>query len=386
MLPAVCSSTIRDWVLKCGLANLTMPREPGEWIWIIDSSIQMGAMKCVLILGIRMDQLKHNKDYTISQSDVVPLVLKTVESCPGEVIRDALMEAKDKTGEAIAVLSDEGSEIKRGVRLYAQTNPPLVHLNDILHKMDLVLKKELEGDETWKQFTKEVTNTMQELKLTSSAHLVPPKQRQKRRLRGEVKIIEWGRSIIRHLASGKATDLEKEKLSWIIKYESSLKSYQEMSNIFDVIVSAVRVRGYYRGLSQIIEQRGPLGERSQSFLRKALQMLKEEESKVPEGMRLLGSSEIIESMFGQFKQLEKNHCSGGLTSLVLSLPAMAGQWTSDLIKTTMEQVTIEKVKEWVTSNLGVTFCSRRRKDLRGTDRIRKGHYLELDECIAIANA
>ncbi len=386
-------STIRGWVLKIGLANLTLPKEVGKWIWIIDVSIQMGAMKCVLILGVNMDRLKEKKDYVLSHSDVEPIILKTVESCPGEVIRDALIEAKEKTGGSIAILSDEGSEMKRGVRLYAQTTP-VIHSHDILHKMDLVLKKELESDEVWKKFTRQMTDSIQRLKLTSSAHLVPPKQRQKKRLRGEIKMIEWGVKIIRHLSSDKASDQQKEILSWIFDYEFILKSYQEMGCIFDLIVSEVRRSGYYQGVSQVIEQKCSqivVVERSQNFFRKALEALKEEENKVSEGIPVLGSSEIIESTFGKFKQLEKNHSSGGLTSLVLSLPAMVGQLSNEFIKMAMEQISIGKVNEWIGNNLGSTFWSRRREDL-GCNQNSVQHeeilnacdYLELDDLLAVS--
>jgi hypothetical protein len=326
-------------------------------------------MKCVLVLGVNMDNFRSVEDYTLSHTSVVPLVLKTVESCPGEVIRDALIEAQGKTGEAIAVLSDEGTEIRRGVKLYNKTDS-VIHLNDILHKMDLVLKKELSVDVIWQGFTKHTTDTIQQLKLSTFAHLIPPKQRQKKRLRGEIKIIEWGQKVIRYLKSGKATDQEKEKLSWILEYEFILNAYQEMAHIFDAIVSEVRKKGYYRNISQNIEQHWPsdeLTERAQSFLKKALKVLKEEESKIPEGMSLLGSSEIIESTFGKFKQLAKGHSSGGLTSLVLSLCAMVGQHCEDFIKTAMEQTSIKDVKEWVKNNLGTTFWSRRRKDLGDND-------------------
>lgn len=384
--PVPAFSTIRDWVLKLGLYNLEMPRERGNWVWIIDVSIQMGAMKCVYVLGVNMDKLKGRKDYTITSEDVVPLVLKTVASCTGEVIQEALIEAERKTGTATVVLSgggteisetgvtsvvlsDEGTDIGRGVKLYSK-GKNIIHLHDILHKVDLILKKELEKDEIWKGFTKQMTDTIQRLKLTTSAHLGPPRQRQKGRLRGELKVIEWGLKIVEFLASGKGTALEKEKLSWVFDYKSVLNEYKEIANIFDMTVSEVRENGYYRGINKIIEQCGfqtASMERSQCFLRKVLKALSEEESKVPEGMRLVGSTEILESMFGRFKQLEKSHSSGGLTSLVLSLPAMIGQWSSDQLKAAMEWASIEKVQDWVETNLGVTFWARRRKDFKVND-------------------
>lgn len=93
LLSTPAFSTVRGWVLKLGLFNLTKPCEQGEWVWIIDCSIQMGTMKCLLILGVRMDTLKERKDFTLSHSDVKPIVLKTVESCRGGVVKAALDEA-----------------------------------------------------------------------------------------------------------------------------------------------------------------------------------------------------------------------------------------------------------------------------------------------------
>ena len=214
--PVPAFSTARDWVLRLGVFNLTKPHEHGEWIWIIDSSIQMGSMKCLLILGVRMDELQKKEDFTLSYNDVKPIVLKTIESCPGEVVKVALNEAKNKTNHAVAIVSDEASELKRGIRLFQEEQEEtqkLVHLHDITHKVDNVLKKELEKDESWKEFTKNMTHTTQKLKLTSSSHLIPPKQRQKKRMRSEIDIIKWETKILNHLDSGKANELEKEYLS-----------------------------------------------------------------------------------------------------------------------------------------------------------------------------
>ena len=157
-------------------------REEGEWIWIMDSSIQMGAMKCLLILGVRLEVLRRNDSFILSHNDVEPLVLKTIESCPGEVVKKALDEAKKKTQGAIAIVSDEGSELKRGVRLFQDEqvlNQKPIHIHDITHKVDLILKKEVKNDCQWKEFTQEMTKTTQQLKLSASSHLIPPEQRQK---------------------------------------------------------------------------------------------------------------------------------------------------------------------------------------------------------------
>lgn len=385
--PTPVFSTARDWLLKLGLFNLTKPCQTGEWVWIVDCSIQMGAMKCLLILGVRMEVLKERGDFTLSHADVVPIVLKTIESCPGEVVKMALDEAKNKTGRAVAVVSDQGAELKRGVRLFLEeqedTEKP-TYLHDIMHKTDLILKKELERDCDWKNFIKEMTNTTQQLKLSSSSHLIPPKQYQKkRRMRSEIDNIEWGMKIIQYLDSNKANELEKVKLSWVLNYRSQLIIYKEMAIFFDMSTKEVREHGYCQQTVKTLKEKGNLelcSDRSRSFFSKVLEAIEQEVSKVSKGSCLLGCSEIIESVFGKFKQLEKHHAFAGLTSLVLSLPSFLGTISENVVKAAMEQISIGKVKEWIKANLGHTFWSRRRSDLNGHEEIKK-NYLESDELL-----
>jgi hypothetical protein len=383
--PTPVFSTIRDWLLKLGVFNLGQTHEAGKWVWIIDCSIQIGAMKCLLILGVRLDILQKRGNFILSHSDVKPIVLKTVESCPGEIVKEALDEAKKKTQGVVEIISDEGSELKRGVRLFQEEQlkeQKPVHLHDITHKIDLVLKKELKNDYEWKSFTKRMTHTTQTLKHSSSSHLIPPKQRQKNRMRSEIDIIEWGIKICSYLDSKKANELEKEKLSWVLNYRRQLSIYQEMAILFDMSTQEVREQGYRQETTKILKKKGAIianSKRSRSFFSKILKTIEQEVKKIPKDSCLLGCSEVIESAFGKFKQLEKNHASGGLTSLVLSLPALLGDTSMEVIKEAMEKVSIKQVKEWIKENLGSTFWSQRRSNLSMSNELKDGYYLESDD-------
>lgn len=388
--PTPVFSTVRDWLLKLGLFNLKQTYEAGEWVWIIDCSIQMGAMKCILVLGVRLEALQKRGDFVLSHSDVKPIVLRTVESCPGEVIKEVLEVANKKTQGAVAIVSDEGSEMKRGVRLFQEgqvEGQKTIHLHDITHKVDLVLKKELEQDCEWKKFTQQMTNSTQQLKLSSSSHLIPPKQRQKKRMRNEIEVIKWGLGIADYLESGKANEWEKSKLSWVFDYRSSLDAWSEMAILFDMSTKEIRDHGYRQGAVNILRERGfavASYERNRSFLSKILKKIEEEEIKVPIGCCFPGCSEVIESVFGKFKQLEKNHASGGLTSLILSLPAIVGDITMGMVKDAMEKISIEEVNKWVQDNLGRTFWSHRRTDLRTKRCNEINAYLESDEFLEVS--
>jgi hypothetical protein len=371
-------NTIRSWVLRIGLYMLERVKEKEDWIYIMDASIQMGSMKCLLILGIRRKCLEDKGHYVPSYQDVEPLAIRTVESCNAKVVQEALLEAEAKTGTPHAVISDEGKEMIKGVSLWNGDKKKVIHHFDVTHKVDLILKKEIEGDQEWHEFTKQMTATVQQLKLTSSAHLIPPKQRQKRRMLGEVQIVKWANNILKFLDRGG----KEEKVEWLKKYRQFIFEYRQMTVLCELAIHTVRQQGYHRHSHIMFDRQAsqvllttPRAEKMGSKLK---EFLKEEGSKVPDKMTLPGTSEIIESVFGSFKQLEKQHSSGGLTSLILALAALVGKKHTDLVNDALECVPVKKVKEWIKNNLGTTFWSKRRKDL-GKGATQKRVYLERDE-------
>jgi len=363
-------STIRDWVLKLGYYKLTAIKESGSWVFIMDTSIQMGSMKCLLILGVRIDKPLKNGDYKISYCDVEPIILKPVESCPGEIVEEALREAEKQIGgPPIAVLSDQASELKRGVRLYNQDKViKIIHVFDISHKLDLLLEKEFDNDEVWKSFMSLANQTMQQLKLTNFSHLAPPKQRQKNRLLAEFDTVTWGSKLLEFFNQyGNTMPKEHQnKICWITNYAFALAKYNQISIIGRKAVEHVRERGYYKGCCEDFTEyfSGKSMQDVQDFFLKICKLIEEEETKVPEKIHIPGSSEVIESTFGKFKQLEKANATGGLTSLLLSIPAFLGEMSEEIVAIAMESTQIDTVWGWVKEKLGDTFWSRKRRDLR----------------------
>lgn len=71
------------------------------------------------------------------------------------------------------------------------------------------------------------------------------------------------------------------------------------------------------------------------------------------------STEILESSFGLFKSLEGQHSKGGFTSLVAAMPTMMTDCTPELIRENLRNVTVKKMKQWVTDKLGATLASKK---------------------------
>jgi len=376
-------STIRDWVTRFGLYMLERPKPLDEWIYIIDASIQIGAMKLLLILGVQRSVLEQKDNYILSYDDMEPLVLKTVTSSTGEVVKEALLEAEEKTGTPSAVLSDGGADLKKGMRLFNEDNRKTLHILDVVHKLDLILKKELKDDEIWCALKKQMTDSVQKLKHTDFSHFTPPKQRAKNRMLGEIQVVKWGRRVLRYFDRGDVPEEIHEKLHWIKSYRVAITEYRQISIICQFAINKVRLHGYCQGISKMCEQKYGnmlLTDRSKQFAEKIISAVREEEDKVPPEMCFPGSSEIIESVFGKFKQLEKNHSSGGLTSLVLSVPALLGKPSIDLIPVAFEQTPVRRRRDWIKHNLGITFWSKRKRDLGDSkEDVPVKNYLDMDE-------
>lgn len=371
--------------MKIGLYKLQCPKAyPQGWFCIIDTSIQMGPQKCVVVLALKKRDIIPNFCPTFEDLDC--LIVRPLTSCPGNVVNEILEEATTIAGcSPLATISDQGAEFKKGNALFAQNHPETSILFDISHRINTCLKNKLENDRIWIAFKQEATSLIQNLKLSSIAHLVPPRQRSKARMHSAFPLIEWGLDMLQFLDSEKAKTLtieEKNKLKWLEGYRFSLPFYIKLEEICKNALELVHQHGYYRNIEKdFIEKTKFLYQDDGivSFRNEIGEILQEEGQKVPEGAHYPGSSEIIESVFGKFKALEDHHSSSGLTSLVLAIPALLGKLNETVLATALKNISVANVQQWIQENMGTTFHAKRRSDLARGKTIEEGLTSQVDE-------
>lgn len=323
----------------------------------------------MVVLGVK--NLDINQTFSPTLDAVEPLVVRPLTNCPGEVINEVLEEAAAITGAPpIGVVSDEGSENKKGVRLFVQNHSETVHLFDASHKINNCLKEELNNDPIWLAFKASAANSIQHLKLSSIAHLAPPRQRSKDRMHSAFYLIDWGIRILYFLDSEKAAALtanERSKIEWIRQYQFALPNYMYFEEICKHALDIVHEQGYFPEMvhefCKRIKYLFTRDQRCLDFQDKIKAVLQTEGQKVPEGVNYLGSSEIIESLFGKFKAIEGDFASSGLTSLVLAIPALSGKLDESIIAKALGEISIIDVEQWIEKNMGQTFLSKRREAL-----------------------
>jgi hypothetical protein len=74
----------------------------------------------------------------------------------------------------------------------------------------------------------------------------------------------------------------------------------------------------------------------------------------------VGSSEVIESIFGKWKRVEGEQARSGLTGLVLALGAIVAPTSADVIKQALTTVPTKTVLTWCREKLGKTVQATRR--------------------------
>jgi hypothetical protein len=75
---------------------------------------------------------------------------------------------------------------------------------------------------------------------------------------------------------------------------------------------------------------------------------------------LVGSTEVLESVFGKWKTLERQEARQGITSLILSLGALVGSWPLARITEALEATPVKQVVEWCREHLPSSVQSQRR--------------------------
>jgi hypothetical protein len=124
----------RLWLLRLGYHKLTRAKpKAGDWVWILDHTVQVGVKKCLLILGVRLSEVRR-ADRVLCQEDVEPIALFPVTRANGEVVFQQREEALDKTGLPREILGDQSADLKAGIERFCHQHPQTCSLSDIKHK------------------------------------------------------------------------------------------------------------------------------------------------------------------------------------------------------------------------------------------------------------
>ncbi len=110
-------STGRKWLLRLGVWELNRPKEKADdWILTIDHSIQIGTVKCLVILGVRLDRLQFDRALRHEDMELISLEPMTISN--KATVSVCLEEAEQKIGTPRLILTDHGADLQGGVEIF----------------------------------------------------------------------------------------------------------------------------------------------------------------------------------------------------------------------------------------------------------------------------
>jgi len=460
--------TIENWILRFGLYELQRPIDArNDWIYILDHTVQAGRQKGLVILGVtkehlrqlsansfpssaipineewqfqgieylRADVLRLPDRFNLSHQDVRVLKIIIDEHSNGDLIYQHLNDLANETGVPVQIISDHGSDLKRGVDLFVKDHSDVCYTYDITHEIGLLLKKLLEKEPFCQKFLTWCGIVRQKVLQTELGFLAPPAQKSKSRYLNLAPLIGWGCNLLKYqeksdfnqinpndsldcqtlmdmissistanelqvflnqtystpkefiaaieekMGAEKAVKFQKRLLEHanigalrfdeyfgdIQKFKKIILNLVEVINVIQVVSIQVKNEGLNNESAAIflksVGKTDLSSELSKELVIRINHYLETEGGNIPQGQTLLGTSDIIESIFGKYKLFTSKVKLQGISQLILTIPAFTANITPQRIKEAFETIRSIDVKKWLDENLGPSILAKRRQAL-----------------------
>lgn len=338
-----------------------------DWMIIIDASIQMGEKKCVQVLGCRQADFPMNRALVLE--DLKPLCLRIVSSLNAAVITEILNEVALAVGKIVCICSDRGSEMIRGIKNFQINNPETRHISDTAHRIANLLEAKLEKSKRWKEFREQVIQARRRIQNSLVPGILPPSPRTKARYMNVDSLIIWAADmllLIENSDSLPRAEMEEiqKYLGWLLNYRADVGYWSRIVSIGVIARDLVRNEGMHMNIVDSFEQsisNIKIGFHELQFVDELVMFLLEQSKGIKPGERFIGSSEILESLFGKMKYMEYEQTAFGFTSLVLAAMGHVGSSGDEIIKQAITSVKLSDIDEWSVREIGRSVQSQRRQ-------------------------
>jgi len=357
-------TTIRTWLCRMGVAIIDQAQQKhDDWIWMADHSVQLGDIKVLVILGIRQRDLP--QDRPLNRSDMTPLAILPSKDRNKHEVATQFRKLSEKVGVPISIVIDGATELHEGAKCFADSGKDVVVLDDIKHKAANILKKVIGKSERFRQFESHLGKTTASIQQTELAAFLPPKKKEKSRFMNLSKLLKWCEMTLDHLHhpdSRACAEIDSErlqtKLGWLSEYEEDLEVWQSCQNVVSSTLEFSNTSGIYRGVTADLNQH--LDATSATEVAEALEVRRSLVAVVSRceqrllesshaNRRLTASTEVLESVFGGYKRLQRDQTRGTFTSLLSALPTLTEALLPKAVKAYLETTSNAELKKWVSN-------------------------------------
>jgi len=342
--------TVSNWVERCGLHALQLTKSlQGEYVAIIDASIQIGKEQLLLLLGVEAE-LAARLDRPLRVADMEVLGMEVQSSWNSdEIVAFVSRSLDERPGIRLRyVICDRGSNLLAALRKLA-----LPVVSDCSHVMMNMVKKLFKDDAPLSKLKASVGLLRQQLIMTDNAFALPATLRDKDRFGRIFTLVAW---MDRIDAYGTALDAElRNRLNegrnhWL---DLRLRQVHRL-----MVITATRLK--YGGLSQAshdgwindvvayLPTQPQLTRQAKDFIAGMMKYFTDHAHFYANWLSVQCCSDIIESIFGRYKN------KGGMKAIsadVLSIALYNRQISIDFVLQAMRQVSGPQLDEWRCQNV-----------------------------------
>ena len=145
-----------------------------------------------------------------------------------------------------------------------------------------------------------------------------------------------------------------EKLGWLRDFRKDIQGWTRCLDVVAVTLKFINEQSLYVGASTDLEaelKKLKLCKTSGIVMTRTLDFIQQSEKNLKslkiKGLRVPMSTEVLESLFGRYKQLEGQHSHNGFTSLLASFAALLRPTTPEEIEQAFATVSTKEMRDWV---------------------------------------
>lgn len=399
-IPIPHFTTIRQWILRFGYYRLQKPKPIREdWVYILDYTIAASKNKCLAILGVSLEHLRKTS-FSPKLSDIELLHLSVTPKATWEITYNALLETSRQTGIPAEIISDHGADVKKGTEEFCKQNPSTHYVYDVTHMIACILKSMLLSQPEWEKFIKRLMHCKHQTKQSVLSFLSPPSQRAKARYLNISQIVNWSMKLLNYKEKGNFIDISKAiaeknekslniyltdncmppmkeslklfnaKFKWLNNFQVNIHEYGQYIDIIKKVKQEIATFGIHsKTISNIKKQLNglSLSESAKELKDKIIEGIKTNIPKqLNEKQACLGCSDIIESLFGKYKNYCSENSLKGITQSVLIMAAATSKLDADSVKEAMEYGIYNDIQKWSKFTVGESDFSKRKKAFNRT--------------------
>jgi CRISPR/Cas system CMR-associated protein Cmr5 small subunit len=283
-----------------------------------------------------------------------------------------LQQAVKTIRKELHTCKQKNRDMEKSRKSYKEKESSLIHLRDVGHTLAMFLERQYKDAPDFLSLMQELAKVKNREIMRPVAYLLPPKQRVIARFMNLTPSLHWAKKMLHHF-----DELPKEEqliFEFLKKHSLLINELNEIIGVFNHISQSMKEKGLSRENVNIsVRELLPLTESSFSRISQAakecVNYLQEEAGKLSTEKSVWHiSSDILESIFGIYKERKSPKALNGVTPYVLMLPLStksnpeSGCLRVDF-KKALEDVFLRDIDKWEKDNLSENLVVKRRNKL-----------------------